>query len=70
MDKCPYCGSDNGVYTTYTGRQFYYWDGEPCGYDSDVLENQIKFARCVKCNRKISLKRLKNNGKINISYID
>lgn len=22
MDKCPYCGSDGGVYTTYTGKQF------------------------------------------------
>ena len=33
MDKCPYCNSNSGVYTTYTGRQFYYWDGEPCGYD-------------------------------------
>lgn len=59
MDKCPYCGSNSGVYTTYTGRQFYYWDGEPCGYDSDVPENQNKFARCVNCNRKISIRKLK-----------
>lgn len=61
MVKCPYCGSTDGVYTTYTGRQFYTWDGEPLGYDSDVYENQRKFARCVKCDRKIGIKRLESN---------
>ena len=53
MDKCPYCGSDDGVFTTYTGTQYYDWNGEPCGYDNDVSDNQIKFARCIKCNRKV-----------------
>lgn len=61
MDKCPYCGFDGGVYTTYTGKQYYDWDGEPCGYNSDVSENQRKFARCVKCNKKIAIKRLKSS---------
>lgn len=62
MDKCPYCGSDDGVFTTYTGTQYYDWNGEPCGYDNDVSDNQIKFARCIKCNRKIAKKKLKNNS--------
>lgn len=58
MDKCPYCGSENGVYRTYTGTQFYYWDGEPAGYNADVPENQNKFVRCMDCKRKIMMKRL------------
>lgn len=62
MNKCPYCGSNDGVYTTNTGRQFYTWDGEPCGYDLDVSENQRKFARCVKCGRKIAINRLESSA--------
>ena len=61
MVKCPYCGSVDGVYTIYTGRQFYTWDGEPHGYYANVSENQRKFARCVKCDRKIAINRLKSN---------
>lgn len=58
MDKCPYCGNDGGVYRTYTGVQYYYWDGEPCGFNADVSDNQRVYCRCVRCNRKISMKRL------------
>lgn len=61
MERCPYCGSDGSVYRTYTGKQYYYWDGEPCGYDADVSENQSKFVRCTNCNRKISMDKLKDN---------
>ena len=62
MEKCPYCGSDGGVYATYTGTQYYDWDGEPCGFNADVPDNQRKFVRCVKCKRKISMKRLKEKS--------
>lgn len=58
MQRCPYCGSEDGVFTTYTGRQFYFWNGEPAGYNADVPENQHKFARCISCKRKIMLSRL------------
>lgn len=58
MQRCPYCGSEVGVFTTYTGRQFYSWDGEPAGYNADVPENQHKFARCLNCERKVKLSRL------------
>lgn len=58
MEKCPYCGSEDGVFTTYTGKQYYYWNGEPCGYNADVPDNQRKFVRCINCKRKISMKRL------------
>lgn len=64
MDRCPYCGSKGGVYKTYTGVQYYYWDGEPAGYSNDTPDNQITFARCVKCKKRISMKRiLESNNK-------
>ena len=65
MNNCPYCGSKHGVYTTYTGRQYYNWNGELAGYDTDETEDQRFFARCVQCNKKISLQRIlkdKNNS--------
>lgn len=62
MKKCPYCGSENGVFTTYTGTQYYYWDGEPSGFNADVPDNQRKFVRCVSCKRKIAMKRLKEGN--------
>lgn len=58
MQRCPYCGSEDGVFTTYTGKQFYFWNGEPAGYNADVPENQHKFARCISCERKVMLSRL------------
>lgn len=62
MEKCPYCGSEDGVFTTYTGKQYYYWNGEPCGYNADVSDNQRKFVRCINCKRKISMKRLQDKS--------
>lgn len=59
MDKCPYCGSDRGLFRTYTGTQYYGWDGEPAGYDDQVFDNQRVYARCVRCERRISLERVK-----------
>lgn len=56
MDKCPYCGSDKGVSTKFTGFQYYSWDGEPQGYSD--LENENVIAKCVSCNRRISMKRI------------
>lgn len=57
MKKCPKCGSDKGVFTTFTGTQYYKWNGEPNGY-SDNIERESKFARCVVCNHKISMNRI------------
>lgn len=61
MDKCPYCGSDKGVYTKFVGFQYYLWNGEPQGYSDG--ENESMYAKCVNCNRRISLKRILNEGK-------
>lgn len=58
MDRCPHCGSEDGVYTTYTGIQQYSWKGEPNGYFQDVAENETKFAKCVHCGRKVSMNRI------------
>ena len=62
MDKCPYCGSAKGVYKTYTGMQYYDFDGNAAGYHADDPENQKKFARCIHCDRKISLSRIRKEA--------
>lgn len=58
MKRCPHCGDDGGVYRTYTGAQYYFWNGKPSGFDADVSDDQTTYARCVRCNRKISMKRI------------
>ena len=63
MDKCPHCGSTLGVYKTYTGVQYYNFDGTDAGYYADVSENQKIFARCIKCEKKISLERIRKEAK-------
>lgn len=65
MERCPYCGYEGGVYRTYTGKQYYYWDGEPAGYNDDVYDNQKTFVRCIKCNRRISMKRILESKEVN-----
>ena len=50
MRKCPYCNSGRGVYTIFKAMQYYSWGGEP----------ESKFAKCLSCNRKISMKRIQN----------
>lgn len=62
MDKCPSCGSKAGVYKTFTGTQYYRWDGEPDGFTTDDPENQTNFVRCLSCNRRISMKRILKEG--------
>lgn len=63
MDKCPHCGSRNGVYTTFTGIQRYDFNGDPAGCSlDDAMENQWVMARCLHCDRKISLKRIKRES--------
>lgn len=56
MDRCPYCGKERGVYTTYIGKQYYAWDGEPVGFNADVPDS--KTAHCIDCGHKIQMKRL------------
>ena len=58
MDKCPHCGSIIGVYTTFTGTQYYVFNGDPAGCSLNGIENQRAFARCIKCDRKISMNRI------------
>lgn len=62
MDKCPHCGSMMGVYRTYTGVQYYDWNGEPAGFQEDPNEAQSVFVRCISCNRKISMRRILKGG--------
>lgn len=56
MERCPYCGSDKGVSTKFVGYQYYSWNGEPQGYSDG--ENESTFARCLSCNRRISIKKI------------
>lgn len=56
MNKCPYCGSSDGVYTTFVGIQYYQFNGEPDGHSTDT--NESKFAKCRRCGRRILLKRI------------
>ena len=65
MEKCPYCGSKTGAYTVFMGRQYYTWNGEPCGYDEDATEKQRIYARCVKCNRRGSMKLISKEKNTN-----
>ena len=56
MKKCPYCNSDKGVFTAFVAYQYYSWEGNPMGYSDGDTESV--FARCISCNRKISMKRI------------
>lgn len=58
MDKCPHCGSSDGVYRTFTAIQYYDFNGDPAGCSQDGYENQKTFARCIHCEKKISLNRI------------
>lgn len=58
MDKCPHCGSDTGVYTTFEGIQYYDFNGDPAGCSLNGVENQRTFAKCIKCDKKISINRI------------
>lgn len=64
MNKCPYCGSEKGVFTTFIGTQYYKWNGEADGY-SDSMDNESKFAKCIECGRKISMNRILKEREIN-----
>ena len=64
MDKCPHCGSKNGVYTTFTAMQYYDFNGDTAGCSlDDAMENQKVMARCLHCDRKISLVRIAREAK-------
>lgn len=65
MKRCPYCNSDRGVYTIFKAMQYYSWDGEPEGYSTDELD-ESKFAKCLSCDRKISMKRIQKNTETDI----
>ena len=58
MDRCPYCGSKTGIYKTYVGIQYYDWSGEPSGFNDDMVEKQRMFVKCIKCHKRISMKRI------------
>ena len=45
--------------------QYYSWDGEPEGYSTDELD-ESKFAKCLSCDRKISMKRIQKNTETDI----
>lgn len=57
MKKCPYCGSNEGVFVTFIGIQYYTWEGEPNGYSTDTV-TESKFAKCVKCEHKILMNKI------------
>ena len=66
MDRCPYCGSTRGVFTTFIGMQYYSWNGEEDGYSTDE-SNESSFAKCVSCGRRVSMKRIKKESTSNLS---
>lgn len=65
MDRCPHCGSTNGVYTTFTAMQYYDFNGNPAGYSlDDAMENRRVMARCLHCDKKISFVRIAREAKV------
>ena len=53
FDKCPYCGSDLGLYIIVSSPQEYTIHGEACGYYPDAgTESDIM--HCLKCDKAIT----------------
>ena len=58
MERCPFCGSDAGLYRNYVGKQYYNWDGSEAGFFADGPEVQSVYAMCLICGRRFNLARL------------
>lgn len=58
MDKCPYCGSEMGLFSKEVGRfdQYYRFNGEPGGYsDLDVVcRRKSTPLYCIKCRKRVT----------------
>lgn len=52
-DKCPKCGSTEGLRTILRIEQYYTWQGEPNGYSQDF--DETKYAACIHCGKRIRL---------------
>lgn len=53
MDKCPFCGSDEGYYMTETVRRdlYFTFDDEPNYSSEDSLIYRGKRKRCMNCEK-------------------
>ena len=58
MDKCPYCGSEDGLFSKELTRyeQYYKFNGEPDGYSEfdNIIRRKSTPLYCVKCYRRIT----------------
>ena len=52
IDVCPHCGFANGVYSIFTGHQFYSLNGDEAGYEIENA-NEGSAIYCASCNKKI-----------------
>lgn len=50
ITHCPHCGSNSGLYSAFTGVQYYKFNGEPDGYD-ETMGREGKTLRCRACQR-------------------
>lgn len=58
MDKCPHCGSDDGLFSKEVAKydQYYNFDGSPSGYsDLDrIVKRKGTPLYCVYCGKKVT----------------
>lgn len=58
IDRCPFCGSNSGLYSKETARydQFYTYEGEPDGY-SDISNTAVRKTTplyCIYCDKRVT----------------
>lgn len=55
LDKCPYCGSSEGLYTTFTGMQMYDFHGNTNGFSEDSFAfSESDLMRCINCGKSVT----------------
>lgn len=58
MDKCPYCGSGDGLFSKELTRyeQYYKFDGEPDGYSEfdNIVRRKSTPLYCICCGKRVT----------------
>ena len=55
LKRCPYCGSSEGLYSTFTGMQMYDFRGNTKGFSEDAFGfSESDLLRCIKCGESVT----------------